>query len=106
MSRNAVRTGPAVIATTTTTGTPGSTDEVRSFVGRYARPCFVTNGHGTEYLYVLPNDINCDTSNFLTRVTPGEAVDISFEGQIDIQSVSLFFLSASYSYAVVRGWLA
>jgi len=106
MSRGAVRTGPAVIATTTTTGTPGTSDEVRSFVGKYARPCFVTNVDATDSLYVLPNAIDCSATNFLVKLAPGQAVDISVESQIDIQSVSLFFATAAYSKALVRGWLA
>lgn len=112
MSRDAVRVGTAATPDITTTGAPGTSDQVRTFQEtgrpRYARPCVVTNleAVGGDILYVLPNDVDCSAANFMVKLTPGQAVDISVESQIAISSVSLYFASAAYTQAQVRGWYA
>lgn len=105
MSRNAVRQGVAVQPPSTTTGTPGASDEVLTFSEYTSRPCFVTNTSETDDLFVLPNEPNCSPTNFLVKLAPLQAVDISVEGQIMIKSVSLYYGTAAYSAALVRGWL-
>ena len=111
MSRNAIRVGAGTTPTITTAGTPGASDQVRTFYDPngapgYARPCFVTNTDGSDTLYVLPNNIDCSNTNYLAKLAPGQAVDISVEGQLDITSVSIYYASAAYTAALVRGWLA
>jgi len=110
MSRNAIRVGAGVQPTVTTPGAPGTSDQVRQFLDagnpRYVRPCFVTNTDAADLLYVLPNEIDCSPTNYLAKLSPGQAVDISVEGQLDISSVSLYYASAAYTAALVRGWYA
>lgn len=105
MGRNAVRQGVATQPPSTTTGTPGASDEVLTFTNVASRPCFVTNASTTEDLLVLPNEDGCSPTNFLVKLAPLQAVDISVEGQICITSVSLYYASVAYSNALVRGWL-
>ena len=71
---------------------------------KVARPCFVTNTHASDILYVLPNEADCSPTNYLAQLLPGQAVDISVEEQINIHSVSLYYATAAYSSALVRGW--
>lgn len=111
MSRSAVRVGPGVQPGITTAGTPGASDQVRTFRNaggeqQYARPCFVTNTHGSDDLFVLPNEDDCSPTNYLCKLAPGQAVDISVEEQINLGKVSLYYASAAYSAALIRGWYA
>lgn len=104
MSRNAVRVGATYRPESTETGVPGTSDEVLTFDGYASRPCFVTNTSTTEDLLVLPNEAGCSPSNFLVKLAPLQAVDISVESQLHIASVSLYYASVAYSNALVRGW--
>jgi hypothetical protein len=61
---------------------------------------------GGDILYVLPNDVDCSATNFMVKLMPGQAVDLSIESQVAISSVSLYFVSAAYTKAQVRGWYA
>jgi hypothetical protein len=110
MSRDAIRVGSGIQPEVTTVGVPGASDDVRTFQDngnpRYARPCFVTNTHATDTLYVLPNEIDCSPTDYLAKLAPGQAVDISVEGQLNINFVSLYYATAAYSAALVRGWYA
>lgn len=110
MSRQAVRVGTAVTPTITTAGTPGASDQVRTFqengTQRSARPVIVTNMDLVDILYIIPNDIDCSDVNFMVKLAPGQAVDLSVEGQIGIGSVSLYYASVAYTQAQVRGWYA
>ena len=110
MSRNAVRTGPGIAGTVTTAGTPGASDEVRNFLNSsnkpvYCRPCVVVNTHASDVLYVLPNSVDCSPTNYLAKCAAGQAVDISIEGQIDVETVSLYYATAAYSAALAWGWI-
>jgi len=105
MSRSAVKSGAPTQPTSTTTGTPGASDEVLEFLKTFARPCFVTNTSATDDLFVLPNEAGCSPSNFLVKLAPLQAVDISVEGQICVNNVSLYYAVAAYSAALVRGWV-
>lgn len=105
MSRNAVRQGAGEQPPVTTAGTPGTDDDVRTFAEWAARPCFVTNTHATVDLLVLPNEDGCSPTNFLVKLAPLQAVDISVESQMVITSVSLYYAAGpAYSAALVRGW--
>ena len=109
MSRNAIRVGAPVQPTVTTPGSPGTSDQVRTFLspdGRdvYTRPCFITNTDGADTLFILVNEIDASNVNYLAKLAPGQAVDISVEGQIDVNFVSLYYASAAYTAALVRGW--
>lgn len=104
MSRGAVRVGPGTVPPSTTTGVPGTSDEVLTFTQYTARPCIVTNTSTTEDLYVLPNEDGCSPTNFLAKLAPLQAVDISVEEQIAVKSVSLYYATEAYSLALVRGW--
>jgi len=110
MSRQAVRVGTGATPTITTAGTPGASDQVRTFQEsggqRSARPVIVTNMDLTDALYIIPNDIGCSDVNFMVKLAPGQAVDLSVEGQINIGSVSLYYVSVAYTQAQVRGWYA
>lgn len=106
MSRIAVRVGAPTSPTVTTAGTPGVSDEVRTFTGYAARPCVITNMHETDHLYILVNEEAASDVNFLCKLSPGQAVEISIGSQIAIGSVSLYYAVAAYSNALVKGWLA
>ena len=103
MSADAVRVGPPGTPSTTTAGTPGATDEVRTFA-MYARPCIVTNV-SAEDLYVLVNEGGATASNYLLKLAAGQAVDASIGGHINVRSVSLYFAATAYTSALVKGWL-
>jgi len=105
MSRSTVRSGAPVQPPVTTAGTPGSTDDVREFVDTFARPCFVTNTSATDDLFVLSNEEACSPTNFLVKLAPLQAVDLSVEGQMCVTKVSLYYAVAAYSAALVRGWV-
>lgn len=106
MSRSTVRSGAPVQPPSTETGVPGTSDEVLTFAkSTFARPCFVTNTSTTEDLYILPNEDGCSPTNFLVKLAPLQAVDLSVEGQICITSVSLYYATEVYATALVRGWV-
>ena len=102
MSSNAVRTGVPTTPTTTTDGTPGTSDDVREFES-YTRPCIVTN-ISSEVLYVLVNEEGASATNYAMQLAAGQAVDVSLGGHIAVQKVSLYFAAAAYTLAQVRGW--
>lgn len=99
-----VRVGVPITPTITTAGTPGSSDQVRSFVGLYVRPCFVTNTDSSENLYILINEDGATATNFLVKLAALQSVDISVDSQINVASVSLFYPTVAYSKALVKGW--
>ncbi len=106
MSRSSVKSGAPTQPPSTTTGVPGTSDEVLTFLNNTAaRPCFVTNTSTTEDLLVLPNEDGCSPTNFLVKLAPLQAVDLSVEGQICITKVSLYYATEAYSVALVRGWV-
>jgi len=104
MSATANRIGAPINPTSTTTGVPGTSDEVVTFLTDYVRPCVVTNTDTADPLYVLVNEEAASTTNFLVKLTAGQAVDVSFNGRLNVKSLSLFYASAVYSKAQVRGW--
>ena len=105
MSSNANRAGAPVAAAVSTVGTPGASDEVRTF-SLPARPVYVTNCNASDDLYVKVNDVDASSTNFLVKLTPGQAVELSSRGILNVQSVSLYYATAAYSSAKVVGWTA
>lgn len=103
MGANANRTGAPIAATTTTTGTPGSSAEVRTFPSP-ARPVYVTNCAASEDLYVKVNKDDASSTDFLVKLAAGQAVELSSRGILNVQTVSLYYAAAAYSNAKVVGW--
>lgn len=99
-----VRVGVPTTPTITTTGTPGSSDQVRTFVDSYTRPCFITNTDTSEALYILVNEDGASPTNFMVKLAALQSVDISVDSQINVASVSLYYPTVAYSNAQVRGW--
>lgn len=97
------RSGAPTEPTVTTAGTPGSVTEVRAF-DSYARPCFVTNTDSSDDLYVKINEDDASDTSFLCKLEAGQAVELS-GGRINVKTVSLYYASAAYAKAEVRGWI-
>ncbi len=105
MSRSAVKSGAATVPTSTTTGTPGASDEVLEFLKTFARPCFVTNTDASDDLFILLNEEGASATDFMVKLAPLQAVDLSVEGQICVKTISLYYATAAYSKAKIRGWV-
>lgn len=103
MSSDQTRSGAPQSATITTAGTPGSSDQVRTFTP-YARPAYVTNMHATDDLYVKINEEGAADDDFVISVSAGQAVEITSRGIVNVTKVSLYYASAAYSNAKVTGW--
>lgn len=103
MSASANRSGPPVAATTTTAGVPGTSAQVRTFA-HPARPVYVTNCDTTDDLYIKVNKDDASSTDFLVKLTPGQAVELSTCGIVNVKTVSLYFASSAYSGAKVVGW--
>lgn len=84
----------------------GSSDEVRTFVNKYARPCIVTNVDDTNKLYVLVNQDGASDTNCIAVLDVLEAIDVSFKAGVNVTSVSLYRAAGDYDTAQVRGWVA
>lgn len=107
MSASSNRIGVAEIPTTTTAGSPGTSDQVREFT-RYVRPCYVTNTDGTNALFVRINGTDTDPASatvFDVRVAPNTTIEITSNGIINVKTISLFMSAGAYSTAIVSGWL-
>jgi hypothetical protein len=107
MSRSAVRAQGPVTAATTTVGTPGTDEEVRTF-SQDVRPCLVVNNFATDTVYVKMNATGASTVTWQVLVLPGATRDISLDGMINIKSVSLYTGAAlpNYTGVLVLGWPA
>ena len=103
MGADANRTGAPIAATTSTAGTPGASAEVRTFASP-ARPVYVTNCDTADDLYVKVNEADASSTDFLVKLTPGQAVEMSTRSVLNVQSVSLYYASSAYSNAKVVGW--
>ncbi len=103
MSANANRTGAPIAAAITTAGTPGSVTEVRTFASP-ARPVYVTNCDATDDLFVKVNAADASSTDFLVKLTPGQAVELSSLGILNVQTVSLYYGASAYTGAKVIGW--
>lgn len=104
MSADKTRIGAPTTATTVTAGTPGTSAEVREF-SREARPVYVTNTSTTEDLFLKVNLANASASDFLVKLGPEQAVELSSRGIVNVKSVSLWYASVAFSNAKVVGWL-
>ncbi|KPL13119.1 hypothetical protein AMJ85_00230 [candidate division BRC1 bacterium SM23_51] len=105
MSASANRAGAPVAAVTTTTGVPGTSAEVRTFTSP-ARPVYATNCDTTDDLYIKINKDDASSTDFLVKLTPGQAVELSTCGIVNVVTVSLYYASSAYAGAKVVGWLA
>lgn len=103
------RTGTPQTPTTTTDGVVNTTAREVEFQDAaggtsYARPCVVTNTDGTNILYVLVNESGATASNFLVSLNVLQAVDVSFGGRLNVQTLSLWYAAGDLDNARVRGW--
>lgn len=105
MASTKTRSGVPVTPTITTTGVPGTSDQVRTFVGQYVRPCVVTNTDPTNVVYVLVNEEDASVTAFMVSLAALQAVDVSFGGRVNVASVSLYMAAGAYSSILVKGWL-
>jgi hypothetical protein len=105
MSVRVARTGAPESPPVTTAGVVGASDEVRTFT-KYARPVFVCNSHATEALFVKVNAINASNTDFHFKILAGVSLDVSAEGLLNVDFVSLFYVAtAAYTDVKVSGWL-
>jgi len=105
MSAKANRNGPPVTPATTTAGTPATDDRVVTFEV-YTRPCVVCNGEATDPLYVKVNAAPASNTDFHFKILAGESLDVSFQGIVNVNSLSLYYanVASAYAKAVVYGW--
>lgn len=97
------RTGAPVTPDVATAGATGSTARVLTF-REYARPCLVTNTSGSVAVNVKVNEANASATSWHVQVPANATVDVSYGGQIDVKSLSLYMASGAYSTALVHGW--
>ncbi len=111
MALGGKRTGTPQTPTTTTDGSVNTTAREVQFQSSdglvtYARPCVVTNTDGTNVLYVKVNDTSATAADFLVSVPVLGHVDVSFEGRLNVQNLSLWYAAGDLDTALVRGWTA
>jgi hypothetical protein len=65
---------------------------------------YVTNCHATDDLYVKVNAANAGTTDFLVKLVAGQGVELSTNGVLNVQTVSLYYAVGAYASAKVVGW--